>query len=94
MPLLVIANITAKPGCGSELKPALLELVNAVRTEPDCLLYELYQSAESPDRFIMHERWTDEAGLAAHNLMPHMAAFGQKAGALLAGPAVLTNVQE
>lgn len=94
MSLLVIANITARPGCGDELKTALGELVTAVRTEPDCLLYELYQSTESPDRFIMHERWTNEAGLAAHNQMPHMAAFGQKAGTLLAGPAVLTKVQE
>lgn len=93
MSLLLIANITAKPGCGPDLKPALLELVEAVRTEPACLLYELYESAESPDRFIMHERWPDQAGLDAHNQMPHMAAFQQKAGSLL-DDVTLTKVEQ
>jgi len=92
MPLLVFAAITANSGAETDLKNALSELVLAVRTEPACQLYELYESTEHPDRFIMHERWDDEAGLQAHNQMPHMKAFGEKAKNWLAGPAVLTKV--
>lgn len=92
MPLLVFATITAQPGAGPELKAALLELVRDVRTEAACQLYELYESTEHPDQFIMHERWDDEAGLLAHTTMPHMKAFAEKAGGWLAGPAELTKV--
>ena len=92
MPLLVFATITARPGAESDLKAGLLDLVTQVRTEPACQLYELYQSAEHPERFIMHERWDDEAGLQAHTQMPHMAAFGARAKDWLAKPAELTKV--
>lgn len=91
MPLLVFAVITAKSGSETELKNALRELVIDVRTEPACQLYELYESTEHPERFIMHERWDDEAGLQAHNQMPHMKTFAEKAKDWLAGPAVLTK---
>ncbi|ADB36767.1 putative quinol monooxygenase [Spirosoma linguale] len=92
MPLLVFATITAKPGAADDLKLALHELVQEVRTEAACQLYELYQSTEHPERFIMHERWDDEAGLLAHSQMPHMKVFGDKAKDWLAGPAELTKV--
>lgn len=92
MSLLVFAAITARPGAEADLKAGLLELVAQVRTEAACQLYELYESTEQPERFIMHERWDDEAGLQAHNQMPHMAAFGAKAGNWLAKPVELTKV--
>ncbi|MVM35789.1 antibiotic biosynthesis monooxygenase [Spirosoma sp. HMF4905] len=92
MPLLVFANITARPGAEVDLKNALRELIFDVRKEPACQLYELYESAEHPERFIMHELWDDEAGLQAHSQMPHMAAFGIKAKDWLAKPAELTKV--
>ncbi|GAB4055579.1 putative quinol monooxygenase [Spirosoma litoris] len=92
MPLLVFANITAKPENAVDLKNGLQELVTEVRTEPACQFYELYQSAEHPERFIMHELWDDEAGLQAHNEMPHMKAFGVKAKDWFAKPVELTKV--
>jgi quinol monooxygenase YgiN len=92
MPLLVFATIIARPGAEADLKDALRELVTDVRTEPACQLYELYESTEHPQQFIMHERWDDEAGLLAHNQMPHMKAFSEKAKEWLAGPAELTKV--
>ncbi|CAN5611305.1 antibiotic biosynthesis monooxygenase [soil metagenome] len=92
MPLLVFATITARPGAEANLKTSLLDLVEQVRTEEACQLYELYQSAEHPERFIMHERWDNEAGLLAHNQMPHMKTFGEQAKDWLAGPAELTKV--
>ncbi|WP_460975560.1 putative quinol monooxygenase [Spirosoma knui] len=92
MPLLVFATITAKPGTETAMREGLLELVEQVRTEDACQLYELYQSLEHPERFIMHERWDDQAGLDAHNQMPHMHAFGEKAKDWFAEPVELTKV--
>ena len=92
MPLLVFATITARSGAEANLRKGLLELVEQVRTEPACQFYELYESTEHPERFIMHECWDDEAGLQAHNQMPHMKAFGAKAKDWLAKPEELTKV--
>ncbi|MBO0948667.1 putative quinol monooxygenase [Fibrella forsythiae] len=94
MSLLVFATITAKPGLGEELKAAFLDLIPQVRAEAACQLYELYVSMENPDQLIMHELWDNEAGLAAHAAMPHMDAFKQQFGSLMAGPAILTSVQQ
>lgn len=94
MSLLVFATITAKPGLGADLKTAFLALIPQVRAEAACQLYELYESLEHPDQFIMHERWDDAAGLAAHAEMPHMNAFKQAFGGLMAGPAELTTSQQ
>lgn len=94
MPLLVFAEITARPGTETDLKAGLHELIQAVRQEKACLHYELYQSTERPEQFIMHELWTDEAGLQAHNQMPHMAAFGAKAKDWLAAPVKLTKQEQ
>lgn len=91
MSLLVFATITARPGSEAELRNSLYNLVANVREEDACLLYELYESPEHPTHFIMHEIWTDEAGLAAHNQMPHMREFGEKAANWLAGPVDLTK---
>jgi quinol monooxygenase YgiN len=41
----------------------------------------------------MHEIWTDEAGLQAHDQMPHVIEFVEKARPWLAAPVVLTKQQ-
>ncbi|MFD2937014.1 putative quinol monooxygenase [Spirosoma flavum] len=92
MPLLVFATLIARPGAETDLKNGLLNLIPDVRAEAACQRYELYESIEHPERFIMHELWDDEAGLLAHSQMPHMKTFGEKAKEWLAGPANLTRV--
>ena len=91
MPLSVFAVIKARPGAEADLRNSLYNLVAKVREEEACLHYELFESTEHPEHFIMHELWTDQAGLQAHSQMPHMKAFGQQAQAWLAGPPELTT---
>ncbi|QKZ14249.1 putative quinol monooxygenase [Spirosoma sp. KUDC1026] len=93
MPLTVFATIIAKPSHEEELRNGLYNLVMKVRDEDACLLYELYESAEHPTHFIMHEIWTDEAGLQAHDQMPHLIEFVEKSRPWLATPVVLTKQQ-
>ncbi|QJW89723.1 antibiotic biosynthesis monooxygenase [Spirosoma taeanense] len=92
MPLSVFATIHARPGCEAQLRNGLFNLVAKVREEDACLLYELYESAEHPTHFIMHELWTDEAGLLAHEQMPHMKEFGELAKDWFAAPVELTKI--
>lgn len=94
MPLRVFAIITARPGAETELRNGLYNLVAKVREEDACLLYELFENAEHPEKFIMYELWTDEAGLQAHDQMPHMKAFGESAKHWLAGPVELIKTDQ
>ena len=89
MALTVFAVIIARPGAEADLRNGLYNLIPKVREEDACILYELYESPEHPERFIMYEIWTDEAGLQAHNQMPHMQEFAQEAGHWLAAPVEL-----
>lgn len=94
MPLSVFAIIIARPGNETELRNGLYNLVAKVREEDACLLYELFESAEHPEKFIMHELWTDAEGLRAHDQMPHMKAFGELAKNWLAGPVELIKTEK
>jgi autoinducer 2-degrading protein len=49
----------------------LAELVEKTRGEAGNLLYNIYQSAENPNEFILHERYIDSAAVEAHKLSSH-----------------------
>jgi quinol monooxygenase YgiN len=83
--LLVTARITTAPGAAAELLPAARRMVEATRQEDGCLSYELLQSVESEDSYVMLESWRDRAALDAHMTAPAMVEFGAAAGALLTG---------
>ena len=49
------------------------------------LQYMLTQSQKTPTEFFFLELYKDGDAMADHSKTPHMAAFGGKIGALLAG---------
>lgn len=74
-PLIVIAELEAKPEFAAECRAALVPLVNASRQEPGCLGYQLHQSLESPHGWMIHEAWESETALSANQQQPHFLAF-------------------
>lgn len=74
-PLIVIAELEAKPEFAAECRAALVPLVNASGQEPGCLSYQLHQSLESPHGWMIYEAWESEAALLAHQQQPHFLAF-------------------
>ena len=83
--LLVTARITTQPGAKDQLLPAAHRMVAATRQEDGCLSYELLESTESPDSYVMLETWRDRAALDQHMAAPAMAAFSGTAGPHLTG---------
>ncbi len=83
--LLVTARITTQPGAKDQLLPAAQRMVEATRQEDGCLSYELLESTETPDSYVMLETWRDRAALDQHMVAPAMAAFGGEAGPHLTG---------
>lgn len=68
--LNIIATITVKP----EFQEAF-KLVTGSRAEPGCLRYELNQSIEDPNIYIVVERWQSQQAIDLHNTTAHFTEF-------------------
>lgn len=76
MPLSVVATITAQPEFRAAVHQALLAVVPPSRAEAGCLQYDLHVARDNADRFVMIERWQDDATLDRHMATPHFATLG------------------
>ncbi len=83
----VIAIITTKPGQREAVLAAFRANVPAVHAEKGCIEYVpvidtpnmgKMQTQLGPDTFMVVEKWTTPADLAAHAAAPHMAAYAAK----------------
>ncbi len=83
-PLTVVAHMKAKPGQEQSLRQELLALIPTTRKEPGCINYDLHQAKDDPGSFMFHENWTSQQHLDDHLNRPHLKAFLDKAGGLLA----------
>ena len=86
----VIAFHRAKPGKERTLREALLALCEPTRAEKGCINYDLHVSADDPGLLVFHENWVSKEDLDAHLGSPHIDAFREIAGDLLAEPPEIT----
>ncbi len=59
----------------AEAKSALVALCEKTLAEPGCSLFTLHQCAENEGRFILWERFEDEAAFKQHFLEPHTKEY-------------------
>ena len=92
--IAVIAKLTVKEGSEDEFKAAGAEMVAAVNANESgrTLQYTLTQSQKTPNEFYFFEIYADVDASKEHGATPHMAAFGGKIGALLAGRPEITRL--
>ena len=76
----VVAISIAKPGFEERLKEALEALVEPVRNEAGVLQYDLHQDRKEGRRFVVVERWQNDAAFQAHVVAPHIEAYRNLAG--------------
>ncbi|WKD36717.1 putative quinol monooxygenase [Streptomyces xanthophaeus] len=86
-PVQLVILINTLPGRGREQVAAFERLAPVVRAEAGCLRYDLHQVSGEPDRFVLIERWSSQAALAAHDATPHMIEADAASPAFRAGPA-------
>ena len=84
MTVRLIVNIEAVTGKREELAATFASLCPSVREEPGCQQYELYQSTERPDHFVLLERWFDQDALTVHGQL--LRERGIDLSSLRAGP--------
>ena len=90
--LSVVAELVAKPGKEDEVRRHLIGFVEPTRKEEGCVQYDLHESNEEPGRFFFYENWTSDELLQKHLASPHISAFREVAGELLAHPPRIVKV--
>jgi quinol monooxygenase YgiN len=65
-PITLVATVTVNPSARSAVEAALVEAVASTLDEPGCEQYDLHRDARDPNRFLVLERWHDQASLDAH----------------------------
>jgi quinol monooxygenase YgiN len=61
-----VITVEAEPGKGAELASVMRDYCNRAAAEEGCEQFELFVSADDPDRLVVLERWADQAALDAH----------------------------
>jgi quinol monooxygenase YgiN len=79
-----IVIIRAKAGKTDALGQALRELIVPTRREKQCAAYDLHQSGEDKDVWMVYERWRSKEGVEAHLAEPYVQAFVARLGDLVA----------
>ncbi len=75
--LIVLAEATLGEGALEAGREAFATMVEASRAEEGCLGYTYATDILDPSKFMIVEKWVDDAALAYHFSTPHMAAFQQ-----------------
>jgi quinol monooxygenase YgiN len=93
--IAVIAKLTVHEGKEDEFKAAGAEMVAAVKANETgrTLQYSLTQNRKASTEFFFIEAYADADAATEHGKTPHMAAFGGKIGALLAGRPEITRLE-
>ncbi|PXY91640.1 putative quinol monooxygenase [Gilliamella apis] len=73
--LNIIATITIKPEYHEAFRPIFKRLVIGSRAEHGCVRYELNQSIENPNIYIVVETWQSQQAIDLHNTTPHFVEF-------------------
>ena len=86
----MVITITAIFKCDPEflvqLKNLFEPLVAATRKEEACIQYDLHQSNEDENIFIMMEQWADDQGFDQHLKTNHFITFAEQVPPLLTAP--------
>jgi len=82
----VIAQVKVKECVEKKVRDELMKLVTPTRSEPGCIVYDLYQDADSDAHFMFYECWKSKKDLDEHLQKPYIKAFIEKADEMLEEP--------
>jgi quinol monooxygenase YgiN len=82
----VIALFTPADGRADAVHAGLAGLIEPSRAEPGNRGYTIRRTSATPPRYAVIETYRDQAAFEAHRATPHVSAFLDRAGELLAEP--------
>lgn len=92
-PVHLVVRFRVHAGREEAFLAALDAVSRASQREAGCLAYALVAREAGPT-FVLEERWTDGAALAAHARTPHFAALGPALADVLAEPPAIEAFRE
>ena len=75
--IIVLATARLGEGAFEQGFAAMEAMIKASNAEPGCISYAYARDVLDPAVLHIVEKWDDDAALAAHFSMPHMAQFRQ-----------------
>lgn len=90
----VVCIVEAKQGKESELKQALMKVVEPSRNESTCLEYRLHQDLNNPAQFVLFENWISKEAHQQQFQKPYIVELIGKLEGLLAKPYICSFAQE
>lgn len=75
MTIAIVATIQAKPDHHAAVLAALQAVIPPSRAEAACIEYGLWADPSVAGKWVMLERWQDQAGVQQHAASAHFQAF-------------------
>ena len=75
MSIYLTVVVKAKPEYQQEIKNLLYSLPELSIKEETCIEYDVHQSIDDENIFILNEKWESLDGLSLHNQQPYSKAF-------------------
>jgi quinol monooxygenase YgiN len=83
--------VKAKEGHEETVRNACIGLLEPTRKEKGCINYTLHMDPNDKGRFMFYENWENEELWGKHLDSPHIKAFGENIGPLVAEELDVTN---
>jgi quinol monooxygenase YgiN len=82
--ITIIVPINARPEFKEKVRTKLLELTVLTNQESGNVCYRLHQVEDDPCKFVIYEKWRDQAALDFHMNQDYLKAFLNESKTLLA----------
>jgi quinol monooxygenase YgiN len=83
--IIVSAVLEAQVGKESDMERALLDFIPKVQAEEGTIAYVLHRSKGNPAKFMVYEKYVDEAALGYHGSTEYFKELFDTVGPMLAG---------
>jgi (4S)-4-hydroxy-5-phosphonooxypentane-2,3-dione isomerase len=83
---VLVVNVSVKPETVAAFIAATRDNSLGTHTEPDNLRFDVLQRNDDPNRFVLYEVYTSEAGFAAHQQTPHYLKWKELVTPMMADP--------
>jgi quinol monooxygenase YgiN len=81
--IILVATITTVKGGEEKMHNLLKQLVVESRKESGCIRYDLHQSLESSNVFVMYEIWLNQPALDSHTQSIHFTSYKKNSAEIL-----------
>jgi quinol monooxygenase YgiN len=85
-PFTLLVTVKIKAGQGEKFEAAAAKAAAATRKESGNVAYDFHRDLDTPDRYLLFERWKSVAALKEHLAAAHTQEFLRLVGELGDGP--------